>query len=168
MNDREALIAGIVAAPDDDAPKLIYADWLEEREEESSALAIREIVKPGMKWSTSLNTARKVIRGMLACLPREAALYACWFRYGNDQSKILLLAYADCLEELEVDETIEVMAIRQFCGLGMGLSDREVNEGLAKAGLKCRLPRPDAFYTSLGPVGNYGRGRDDISRFDGG
>ncbi len=31
MTDRDALIAAIHAAPDDDTPRLVYADWLEER-----------------------------------------------------------------------------------------------------------------------------------------
>lgn len=31
MNDEGALLAAIAAAPDDDAPRLVYADWLEER-----------------------------------------------------------------------------------------------------------------------------------------
>src|SRR5439155_15011937 len=30
MSDREALLAAIRAAPDDDLPRLVYADWLEE------------------------------------------------------------------------------------------------------------------------------------------
>jgi uncharacterized protein (TIGR02996 family) len=30
MSDREALIRGILESPDDDAPRLVFADWLEE------------------------------------------------------------------------------------------------------------------------------------------
>lgn len=30
MSDRDALLAGLLAQPDDDTPRLIYADWLEE------------------------------------------------------------------------------------------------------------------------------------------
>src|SRR5436190_13556603 len=31
MNDEQALLRSICAEPDDDAPRLVYADWLEER-----------------------------------------------------------------------------------------------------------------------------------------
>src|SRR6516225_3050806 len=30
MSDQKSLLAAILAAPEDDAPRLVYADWLEE------------------------------------------------------------------------------------------------------------------------------------------
>jgi uncharacterized protein (TIGR02996 family) len=41
MNDRNALLEAIFAAPDDDAPRLIYADWLDEHDEPAQAAWIR-------------------------------------------------------------------------------------------------------------------------------
>jgi uncharacterized protein (TIGR02996 family) len=41
MSDREALLTAIFAAPDDDAPRLVYADWLDEHEEPAQAAFIR-------------------------------------------------------------------------------------------------------------------------------
>lgn len=41
MTDGAALLAAILAAPDDDAPRLVYADWLEEHGEETRAEFIR-------------------------------------------------------------------------------------------------------------------------------
>ena len=41
MSEREALFRAILAAPDDDAPRLIFADWLEEHNEPERAEFIR-------------------------------------------------------------------------------------------------------------------------------
>lgn len=44
MSGRDAFLAAISAAPDDDAPKLIYADWLEEHGNEAEARQWRQAV----------------------------------------------------------------------------------------------------------------------------
>ncbi|MBL8867076.1 MAG: TIGR02996 domain-containing protein [Gemmataceae bacterium] len=41
LDEREAFLRAIFDSPDDDAPRLVYADWLEERGEEIAAKAIR-------------------------------------------------------------------------------------------------------------------------------
>lgn len=41
MNDRDAFIRAIIARPDDDLPRLIYADWLDENQEPERAEFIR-------------------------------------------------------------------------------------------------------------------------------
>lgn len=41
IDEREAFLRTIFDSPDDDAPRLVYADWLEERGEEIAAKAIR-------------------------------------------------------------------------------------------------------------------------------
>lgn len=41
MTEREALLRAICAHPDDDTPRLVYADWLQERGEEERAELIR-------------------------------------------------------------------------------------------------------------------------------
>ena len=41
MTDHDALLAAILAAPEDDAPRLIYADWLEEHGQADRAAFIR-------------------------------------------------------------------------------------------------------------------------------
>jgi len=45
MSDGHALLRAILDDPDDDAPRLIYADWLEERGEQSRAQFIRAQVE---------------------------------------------------------------------------------------------------------------------------
>lgn len=47
MNDGDALLRAILAAPDDDAPRLVYADWLEERGLEWEAAGWRECWRSG-------------------------------------------------------------------------------------------------------------------------
>ena len=44
-NDEEALMAAIAAAPFDDAPRLVYADWLQERGDEAKAEYLRTVVR---------------------------------------------------------------------------------------------------------------------------
>src|SRR5437868_460986 len=41
MSDREALIRSIVESPDEDAPRLVFADWLEENGDADWAAFIR-------------------------------------------------------------------------------------------------------------------------------
>src|SRR5687767_11912611 len=41
MSDRDAFLAAIRAAPDDDAPRLVFADWLAERGDPACAELIR-------------------------------------------------------------------------------------------------------------------------------
>ena len=43
--DEDALLAAIAAAPLDAAPRLVYADWLQERGEEAKAEYVRTVVK---------------------------------------------------------------------------------------------------------------------------
>lgn len=45
MSDRTAFLAAIAAADDDDAPNLVYADWLDERGEADMAESLRLQVK---------------------------------------------------------------------------------------------------------------------------
>jgi len=42
MNPGQALFRGILEAPDEDAPRLVYADWLQENGQEERAVFIRE------------------------------------------------------------------------------------------------------------------------------
>lgn len=44
MTDEDAFRAAIRAAPDDDAPKLVFADWLDERERHKEAADLRREV----------------------------------------------------------------------------------------------------------------------------
>ena len=43
--DQRALLAAVIAAPDDDTPRLVYADWLEDAGDDIQANYIRESVR---------------------------------------------------------------------------------------------------------------------------
>lgn len=75
MNDiRQALIAAVLADPDDDAPRLIYADWLDERGECDYAEFIREVVRSGVQ--TPGGAGKAVPLYPLYPLYRSALLYS--------------------------------------------------------------------------------------------
>lgn len=46
MTDREALLAAVRESPDDDLPRLVFADWLDDRGESDRAAFIRRSWKP--------------------------------------------------------------------------------------------------------------------------
>ena len=52
MSDDQALLAAVLAAPDDDAPRLHYADWLDVHGEEVQAARIRALCSKW--WRTNL------------------------------------------------------------------------------------------------------------------
>ena len=81
-----ALLADIAAAPDDDAPKLLFADWLEEQYREYECQAWRWIVRtrrlPGMSFDLQTfawypfeelrwHTRSAITRELFARLPSE-------------------------------------------------------------------------------------------------
>jgi uncharacterized protein (TIGR02996 family) len=45
MKEQDALLAAVLDAPDDDAPRLVYADWLEEHGQPERAEFIRAQVE---------------------------------------------------------------------------------------------------------------------------
>jgi uncharacterized protein (TIGR02996 family) len=53
MTEEDTFIRAIQAAPDDDAPKLVYADWLEEFGEPAKGIALRRSVYGKTEWTTS-------------------------------------------------------------------------------------------------------------------
>jgi uncharacterized protein (TIGR02996 family) len=68
MTDEEALFAGVLAAPDDDVPRLVYADWLEEHGQEDRAEYIRvQIERAGLP---------KTVPRYKECVRRERVLFA--------------------------------------------------------------------------------------------
>jgi uncharacterized protein (TIGR02996 family) len=82
--DREALIAAVIQYPDDDTPRLIFADWCEENGEPERATLIRRLEElffvirdTGMKWcyfkgpSISRQESEIIHREMLPPEPRE-------------------------------------------------------------------------------------------------
>ena len=58
MSDETALLAAIRAAPDDDAPRLIYADWLDEHGQPERAEFIRVQCELARRETPALRSGR--------------------------------------------------------------------------------------------------------------
>lgn len=69
MTDRDGLLAAILAEPEDDAPRLVFADWLEEHGEVELGEFIRLqcLIEPGIH-------ANLLTPDMAAAIPRHNAL----------------------------------------------------------------------------------------------
>src|SRR4051812_48307025 len=74
FDEREALVAAIAANPDDDTPRLIFADWLQEHGEDDRAEFIRlecELARRRLEYVTDsslpddFKAAREVSRNLL-------------------------------------------------------------------------------------------------------
>ena len=66
MSDGEALLRGVIAAPDDDLPRLVYADWLDEHDDPARAEVIRvqcalEGLPPGDPSAAELRARERVL-----------------------------------------------------------------------------------------------------------
>lgn len=68
MTDRDALLRAIIEAPDDDAPRLIYADWLDENGDPARAEFIRVqcdmhgMPNPDDRWNQLLRRSKALLR----------------------------------------------------------------------------------------------------------
>ena len=51
MSDRESFLAAIIADPDDDGARLVYADWLEEQGDEQAELIRAQIEQERLPWT---------------------------------------------------------------------------------------------------------------------
>jgi uncharacterized protein (TIGR02996 family) len=56
-DEQAALLAAVVADPDADAPRLVYADWLQEHDDEEQAQFIRAGV--GIEWLTTFEDEKR-------------------------------------------------------------------------------------------------------------
>ena len=70
MTDRDAILEAIFAAPEDDAPRLVYADWLDENGHPEQAEFVRRHIE---LFRTPIDDFR--------WRERTAALEACWNRF---------------------------------------------------------------------------------------
>ena len=64
MTDGEALFAAILAEPDDDTPRLVYADWLDEHDRPERAEFIRVQVAAAHSPTRELQTREKTLLGL--------------------------------------------------------------------------------------------------------
>ncbi len=55
MSDGDALLRAVIAAPDEDTPRLVYADWLDEQNQSMRAAVIRDQIEAELAESFSLH-----------------------------------------------------------------------------------------------------------------
>src|SRR5262245_10028348 len=55
MNEREALLRAVCENPDDDTPRLVFADWLQENGEEDRAEFIRLQIRLADRYTIAMN-----------------------------------------------------------------------------------------------------------------
>ena len=69
-DEREALVAAVAAEPDDDTPRLVFADWLQEHGEGDRAEFVRvqcEAARSDLPWTWSRHSAHPVRADPPAC-----------------------------------------------------------------------------------------------------
>jgi uncharacterized protein (TIGR02996 family) len=102
MGDQDAILEAIFAAPADDAPRLVYADWLDEHGHPEQAEFIRRHIE---LFRTPAND--------YARLARAAALEASWNRFKIElveslpATEVRLDLYSRGLPELVYDTTAD-------------------------------------------------------------
>src|SRR5215831_15748339 len=92
MSDEDALLAAIAAHPDEDTPRLVFADWLDEHDRHIRAEFIRVQIEIEQKWATLsrrqldqhvdlfkrqqelIDNHRAELLGPLATLPKETPI----------------------------------------------------------------------------------------------
>ncbi|QEL20421.1 TIGR02996 domain-containing protein [Limnoglobus roseus] len=72
MTDRAELLAAITAAPEDDLPRLVFADWMEECGEELIARFICRMIVADLEGKPQFDESTEVVAD-------QAALAALWF-----------------------------------------------------------------------------------------
>lgn len=68
MTEREALLRAVCESPDDDTPRLVFADWLDEHDEPERAefiqvqVALQQFTGPSTAGSALMNRMHKLLR----------------------------------------------------------------------------------------------------------
>jgi uncharacterized protein (TIGR02996 family) len=141
MNDGDALLAAILADPDDDIPRLVYADWLQENGDEARAEFIRlqcelERCESGSSRHLELrrSAARLLIRHRnqwLMELPRSVRGAHYHFRRGFVQ-----------VVEVDADQLVKEEREYRFDALIREVIARNAQSSLSTL---CRRPRPTSI-----------------------
>lgn len=111
MSDRSAFLVAIIAAPDDDTPRLVFADWLQERGEDARAEFIRVQCELARLRNTKVpRKVRQEPRRCKSCGQWYGGTGKCGCERGDRRSAILTrleqdrrgrLAWKDWLEARE-------------------------------------------------------------------
>jgi uncharacterized protein (TIGR02996 family) len=105
MTDREALLRSVIDSPEDDAPRLVFADWLEEHGETQRAEFIRvgceyeRLLKESPRWQQlhgwiTAMLSTKYAKAWYAELPKLLGIHWWEFRRGFVESANVVVAKA--------------------------------------------------------------------------
>src|SRR5438132_6587278 len=111
MSDRDALLAAIRQSPDDDAPRLVYADWLDEHADSDRAEFVRLQVEidPYRRADADLDRWRRAVidahpdRPVPIDFPPELRRYAVLARRERDLLKAHQWHWLDPLGAVDED-----------------------------------------------------------------
>lgn len=126
MTDREALMATILANPDDDLARLVFADWLEEYGDEDDA-AHAEWIRVGCELAKTPKVAYKTIQG----IPGDVASYTAGVCESCDKSRPDRCQYHLLkIRESELHINLERKMIRRNGLVGFSPSGMSYRESL--------------------------------------
>ena len=117
-NEQAALLAAICAEPDADAPRLVYADWLQEHGDEQQAQFIRDSIR--LSVMPEATEGRKELRSRLLGL--EGALGETWIK--GVGLKVAPLGWERAGFERGLLEEAVYRDVRDFIAEGRVLFDR--------------------------------------------
>lgn len=153
-----AFRAAILAAPADDLPRLVYADWLEEHGRGWRATTIRAGCRLAECMATpGRPTGGMELAGWLAGQHRNTAFFAAFLETGPcDCEKCLRKRIEDAAEDYTAELTEEFGAgwwDEGSCGWGWPWSDRLsliARQGWAERGFLARLACPAEWWVEHG------------------
>jgi len=159
MSDGQAILRTIVENPADDAPRLVYADWLEEQGRPERAEFIRLQIALGrmspaeqqahFNWSARAKALWDLYRSeWLAELPHPAGVdWFTEFRRGfpNGASFAHVRAFEDAADVVFAAAPIGHIGVSDVRGMQV--------EAISESPYASRLVRLDLFYSHIGPHG---------------
>jgi uncharacterized protein (TIGR02996 family) len=160
MSIKQAFLADILEHPDDDAPRLVYADWLEENGDSQRAEFIRlqcELARPRLAGGTA---RRRLLAGQVKRLleahgGRWAKEYGGWcFEYAEYWSRgFPVAAYVECTLKEAADRISAAVAVAPVRRVDISIRSLRSGDGAALA--KC------AALARLKALCVFGQGFDD-------
>jgi uncharacterized protein (TIGR02996 family) len=120
MSDRDALHAAICANPDDDTPRLIFADWLDDRGEAKRAAYIRASIEE-YRQSTA-DTSASAMHEFFSAHIRLANVLVDWSDVELEMGKLHAAIFET--QNLKSQPTIKSEKLPQIKGVKYGLISR--------------------------------------------
>jgi uncharacterized protein (TIGR02996 family) len=127
MSDESALLAAIIAHPDEDTPRLMYADWLEEHDQPERAEFIRIQCAPDADETTGERAAELEERNRGRWFPRLPTFAGAAWEFRRGFPEILTIAGQLFMERYEAFARVPWVKTLCVCEVQhwvtMGLAD---------------------------------------------